>query len=290
MNLTEKRKMERRLPLWESAITTADKTDFKPLKEKIDNARKALGMKPFDYSKIHVPGVKRQDIITEKEIRVIPGLRNKITYEDRDYTVREVVDLKNKMKIHDDEIARLLKMSTKAFNIYKRRNFIEHWRMRDDGPITIRRYCNIKNETTCDDSTILKMFGIKDRETLTRLKKKITIKHSIRDEIDIFSDDYLLAKSIIKQMEKDCLKGKEIAYKMGISESHFSHIKNKLIKSYYAPATFTKLEPEIYCHLKNDCKMTDKEIMEKYNIGCSTRIKRLKNKYLENYFELIDIS
>ena len=290
MNLAEKRKLQRRLPLWESAITTADKNDFEPLKEKIDEGRKALGMKPFDYSAIHVPGLKRQDIITGKEIRVIPGLRNKLTDDDREYTVKEVADLKNKMKMHDDEIARLLKMGIKGFNTYKRRNFIEHWRLKDDGPLTVRRYCSIKNETSCDDTSILKMFNIKDRETLTRLKKKITVKHAIRDEISIFSDDYKLAKSIIKQFEKDGLKGKEIAYKMGISETHFSNIKRKLIKTYYAPLTLTKLEPEIFCHLKNDCKMTDKEIMQKYKIGCPNRIKRMKDKYLENYFELIDIS
>ena len=288
MNLSERKKMQRRLPLWESAIMNADKNDFEGLKKKIDNARNALKMPPFDYSGIWFPGVKNREVITEKEVRTTPGLRSKVKKGEKEYSYLEVAEMKNKLKMSDEEIAQKLKMGMKAFNNYKREYFKETFRLRDDSPLTLRRYCNIKNETNMNDDKIKAMYGIKSRDTMTNLRKKVAMRYVIRDTIDIFSEDYQIAKNLCKLYNKNGLTGRQIASMKGVHETLIHRLKERLLKKEYYILDMTQLTPEIYCHLRNDLLMTDQDIMKKYNFTCRNRLKRLRDKYLENHFEVLE--
>lgn len=289
LSLSERKKLERRLPLWESSIVVAEKSDFTELKKKIDNARKALNMPDFDYRDLFIKGKANSEIIANKEVKTVTGLRKKLRKEKEElFSLDEIFDMKNKLCMSDEEIAQKMKISIKTFNSFKKENFIEKFRLKDNEELTVNRYCNIKNETRVNDIVIMRMFGIKHRETMTRIKKKTELKYRIKQEINIMSDEYIQAKKLWKLLEKDKINCRTIAERYGVSESQISILKKRYLIQLYQPKEFFKLTPEIYCHCRNDLLMSDKEIMEKYGISTVAVINRIKDKFLENYFERLE--
>ena len=304
MNATEKRKLERRIPLWEDSLKVANAIEYKELMNKINKARKQLGLHKYvasevapkgieegygsfkNNSKLEIAELKKLKLQAAKTDFVFDSMANRKSREELLKFAKAIVQLKNEYGLNDSEIALKLNVSHNYVYIVKKRHINVKYKEKIKDYITPESYCDMRNDGYSEDE-IARHYGITFEMVKKFRNERTRFIYKIKEGIKLKGKNNERVLSIIERYnngEKFC----DIGEDLGIKQSVLSTMVGRKAYRYYVPcenkSNKHQLTPEKYIKLK-ELGYKDGQIIKEYGIGSAT-LTVMKREKIESYYEL----